>query len=157
MMKCGLKDEKGITLMTLAVTITLLVIITGILAVKSHASLETANLSKLENDIEILDDRIASFFVKNEKLPIYEGDGVLTKSQLSSILNDMSVNDGDNYYTIDIDALDNVTLNYGNDYKNLTNDRYIINAESHVVYYLKGVFCNSNEYHTIGKNPIISY
>lgn len=144
--------EKGITLITLIVTVLLLIIVTGTLVMKSHTSLQLSNLTRLQNDIEALNSRIASYYVKNGRLPIYEDD-VKTKSELANVLNDMSINDGDTYYTIDIEELENISLNYGKAYQSTSaTDKYIINEETHLVYYLKGIYYEGKEYHTIENN-----
>lgn len=143
-------NEKGITLVTLVITVILLVIITSILAVNSYTSLSLSSLTKLKNDIESLDTRVASYFIKEGKLPVYEEP--MTKSELRKTLNDMSVNDGDKYYTIDLDQLTSLSLNYGKNWKLLGEDRFIINEESHVIYYVKGITHEGKEYHTIGSN-----
>lgn len=144
------ENEKGITLVTLVITVILLVIITSILAVNSYTSLKLSNLTKLKSDIETLDSRVSSYYIKEGKLPVYEE--AIDKTDLRKTLKDMSVNDGDKYYTIKIDELDNLTLNYGSNWKLLGEDRYIINEESHVIYYVKGITYEGEEYHTIGSN-----
>lgn len=80
---------------------------------------------------------------------------VYDKTTLQKELKDeISVNDGEKYYTIDISKIDNITLNYGNDYaKPTTMDRYVINEETHVIYYLKGIHYEGKMYHTTGANP----
>ena len=147
-------NEKGITLVTLVITVMLLVIITSILAVNSYTSLKLSSLTKLKNDIESLESRISSYYIKEGRLPTYENPK--TKSELRKILNDMSVNDGDNYYTINLEELDNLSLNYGSNWKLLGEDRYIINEESHVIYYVKGITYEGEEYHTIGSNSPVT-
>ena len=54
------------------------------------------------------------------------------------------------YYTIKLDELENLSLNYGFEYTKLGEDRYIINEESHVIYYYKGIAYDGLKYHTIG-------
>lgn len=158
-----MKKEQGVTLITLAITIVLLVIITAAFARNSHSSMELSNLTKLQNDIQILNDRVAAYFVKNDKLPInqkvavnssdvmgYYSDDILTKDEVKGIINDLSPNDGDTYYVIDIEALENVTLNYGTAYKSISSkDKYIVNESTHIVYYLEGITYEGQEYHTV--------
>lgn len=43
-------------------------------------------------------------------------------------MDDLSPNDGDIYYTIELDKLTNLSLNYGKEYQiSSSDDRYIIN------------------------------
>ena len=142
-----IKNENGISLVTLVITVILLVIITGTLATNSYRSLQLSNLTRLQNDIEALNDRVASYFVQNGKLPIIESNSY-TKQDLRKTLNDMSMNDGDTYYEIDMSLLDNISLN--------NNDIYVINEETHVIYYLKGINYEGKEYHTVGANPAVT-
>lgn len=152
----NIKNEKGIALITLVITVILLVIVTSVLAINSYSSLEVAKLTKLQNDIEILNDRVAAYFVRTGEIPVFKEEYSMTKTELRAVLNDMSINDGEMYYTIDLELLEKPTLNFGDGYLKLTNDRYIINEESHVIYYLKGVVHDGNEYHTVGKNPAVT-
>lgn len=62
------KKEQGITLITLIVTVMLLIIITGTLANQSYTSLQVSNLTKLQNDIQALDDRVATYWVKTRRV-----------------------------------------------------------------------------------------
>ena len=151
-----IKKEKGITLITLVITVVLLIIITGTLATKSMTNLQLSNLTRLQNDIEALNDRIAAYYVKCGELPYgrYKENSI-QKSALESVLNDMSNNDGDVYYTIDLLELDNLSLNYGEGYESMSEDRYIMNQKSHVVYYIKGINYDGQKYHTVGSNPYI--
>lgn len=152
------RNERGITLTTLAVTIVLLVIVTGVIAKNSLSTLQLSNLTKLENDIEALNNRVASYYVANGELPIVSESGYnFDKISLQKTLgNDISANDGDYYYTIDLSKIDNITLNYGSGYlETNTLDKYIINEDTHVIYYLKGVNYDGKLRHTVGSNPPI--
>lgn len=63
----NIKEEKGITLITLIITVILMVIVTTILATNSYTSLQLSNLTRLQNDIEVLDSRIASYFIQKRR------------------------------------------------------------------------------------------
>ncbi len=148
-----IKKEKGITLAILVITVFILIIITSVMARNSFSSITISKLTRLQNDIEQLNDRVAAYYVETGKLPINEEETPMNKVDLSSVLNDMSINDGENYYTIDLNKLDNLSLNYGKGKK--TNDKYIINEETHVVYYYLGIEYEGEKYHTFGSNPSI--
>ena len=149
-----IKNEKGITMITLVVTVLLLIIITGTLATNSYDSTQIAKLTKLDNDIKALNDRIAAYYVEHEELPIMGNP--YSKNDLRNVISDLSGNDGDEYYTIDLSLLDNITLNYGEDYAALSENSYIINTESHVIYYLQGIRYKAVVYHTVGKNSTVT-
>lgn len=154
MIKNNVKNENGITMITLVVTVLLMVMITATLATNAYDSTQISRLTKLENDIEALNDRIAAYYVEHEELPVVGNP--YTKNELRNIISDLSGNDGNEYYTIDLSQLDNLTLNYGEDYEALSENSYIINVESHVIYYLKGINYKGVVYHTVGNNPTVT-
>ncbi len=59
-------------------------------------------------------------------------------------------NDNSNYYVIDLKKLENLTLNYGKNYQSSSssNDVYIINEQSHNIYYAKGITLDNKIYYT---------
>lgn len=143
--KNTLRESRGITMVTLVITVLLLIIITSTLASNAYNTNQLSKLTRLENDIEALNDRIAAYYVEHDKLPVY-GDAY-TKSDLTEI-EDLSLNDGEYYYMVDMSEIDNITLNYGRN----SLDAFIINEESHVIYYLEGVTYQGKVYHTVGEN-----
>lgn len=153
-----LKNERGITLLTLVITVIMLAILTVALSMNTYTSLNLARLTKLQNDVDLLDNRIATYYVKEGKLPIYKEENAhfaISKSTLAGQIDDLATTDGDTYYTIDLEALDisMQTLNYGAGYRSPdSTDRYIVNEETHIVYYLKGINYDGDVYHTVGKN-----
>ena len=149
MLNLKIKSEKGFTLATLVITVILLIIITVIMARQSYTSMAISKLSKLQNDIEQLNDRIAAYYVKNDKLPV-DTSNPINKPELYGVLNDMSSKDGNTYYKLELNMLDNLSLNYGKN--SADGDYYLINEESHVVYYYAGIEYDGEEYHTVGEN-----
>ena len=103
------------------------------------------------NDINILKEKVGLYYTQYGKIPVLED--VYTNT--NNIIN-TNPNDNEKYYVIDMQALENVTLNFGKDYqtykeiKNPTlKDLYIINEQSHNVYYVQGVELDGNTYYTI--------
>ena len=143
-----IKRENGITIITLVITVVLLVLITSTLAINSYNSMQLSHLKNLENDIKVLSDRIAAYYVKTGELPV--NNTIYLKSELENRFELISENDGENYYEIDLSKIDNATLNYNS-------DTYIVNEESHNIYHLEGITYNGEVYHTVGKdNEILS-
>jgi hypothetical protein len=97
------------------------------------------DLSKLNNlykDISILDERISIYYLNNGDIPI--------KGEKIEFYNSINPNDNDQFYELNLEMLENLNLNYGN--RELGDDDfYIINEQSHTIYYKKGVLYN--EYH----------
>lgn len=96
-----------------------------------------SKLNSMNHDIEILDDNIALYYLNYGYIPIKE-----------KIIFEHSINPNDNeiYYEIDLSKLENIYLNYGK-MKN-EDDFYIINEESHTIYYFKGIKYKNNMYYT---------
>lgn len=156
------KNEKGITLLTLLITVVLMIILTGVFANRSYSSLNLSKLTRLQNDIEMLNDRIAVYYIKENKLPLYKlenTDYMLTKDDLKKSIDSLAASDGPDYYIIDLNALDDSvgisTLNYGKKWDAVSSaetDKYIINEKTHIVYYVQGINFEGKMYHTVGKN-----
>lgn len=162
MIKIDSKNEKGITLLTLVITVVLMLIITATMINNSSTSVHLSKLTRLQNDIEMLNDRIEYYYVREGKLPLYKEDNtdyILTKSMLNGKITGLAASDGENYYIIDIGVLKEQAnmsnLNYGNRWNSTSpseTDKYIINEKTHIVYYVKGINFEGEMYHTIGKN-----
>lgn len=112
------------------------IFITLIMSISNGIKLSKVNA--MYEDIDILDDKIAIFYLDYGYIPVKE------------VVNfDKSINPNDNniFYEIDIQKLDNIYLNYGR--KNINNnDFYIINEQSHTIYYFEGIEYNSEKIYT---------
>lgn len=142
-----MKNEKGITLISLIITIVLLIIIAGTTIYTSYDRFKINNLKKMNNDIELLNDKISTYYVE------YGGIPTLELYTYTSIVFTTNVNDDETYYIIDLSAIGNITLNYGEEgYKspNTSDDVYIVNNKTHTVYYVKGVeYTDGVIYHSL--------
>ncbi len=148
-------NNKGISLTTLTVAIVLLIIITSILVYNAQTGTKLKKLNEMYNDVELLTDKISIYYSKYAAIPVaipYENQSKI--NQIKENLQ-LSPNDNDKYYIIDLSALENVTLNYGRDYKEVTKDNantkedvYIINEQSHHIYYVKGIILDGISYYT---------
>ena len=149
MKKEKLKKQAGISLISLTITIIVLVVITSMLIYNAKNGIKTRALKMMENDIEMLDDKINSYYVRYGALPAeirYVGNMNFTPQE----------NDNEVYYVVDLKALEGVTLNYGSDFNNIRtqndtlvyDDVYIVNEQSHHVYYAKGIQMDGAWYYT---------
>ena len=77
----NIRNEKGVTMITLIATVALLIIITGILATRSYTSVQLSNLTKLKNDIEVLNNRTAAYKIKREKTFFSQKSGIFGSNQ----------------------------------------------------------------------------
>ena len=144
-----IKQEKGITLSTLVITIIVLLILTSTLIYNTKGSIRIQNRTKLYNDIELLKEKVSEYYNEYGKIPAnieYTNIG-----NLSNILS--KNNDTGKFYVIDLEAMKGITLNYGKDYEKIKDnessansyqDVYIINQNSHNIFYVKGITETSN-------------
>lgn len=141
-MKKFLKNQKGVTLIMLMIVIVILAILATIVIANVDTGADIRNYNYMRADIELLESKIMVYYNKNGEIPI-KGDKI-TSPELHG---QESAKDNSNYYEINVNLLNNVTLNYGGGTL-ANNDIYIINEQSHEVYYLKGAVYEDNLYHT---------
>ncbi|MCI8353009.1 MAG: hypothetical protein HFJ58_05405 [Clostridia bacterium] len=147
----NLKQNKGITLVTLMLAIIIMLIISSVILYNANTAMNTRALNDMYKDITIIKDRVDIYYAQYGTLPIIK----TLYTNVENIKN-ININDNENYYVVDIEALENVTLTYGKDYKeykqapnNEKTDLYIINEQSHTIYYVEGITLDNINYYTI--------
>ncbi len=147
----NLKQNKGITLVTLILAIVIMLIISSVILYNASTGMNTRALNNMYNDITIIKDKVDIYYVQYGTLPIIKK----LYTNVENVKN-ININDNENYYVVDLEALENITLTYGKDYKsykqnqdNETTDLYIINEQSHTIYYVKGITLDNKNYYTI--------
>lgn len=163
-MKKNLKKEKGISLISLTITITILVIITNILVYKAKDNVYIKSLTNMYNDISNLREKISNYYATYGGIPAkvkYENTQEIEKLKEAKVI---GANDNENeYYVIDLSALEGLTLNFGREYETIKNmgtitedkqtqvnslkDIYIINKNSHNIFYVAGVSGGDGKYY----------
>lgn len=138
-----LKNNKGITMIALVVTVIIMAILLTVVNYGSEKGLEMKQLNNMYADILILEEKISLYYLNNGKLPLKSKINVIN----TEIINN-NPNNGADFYEIDINLLSNVSLNNMKDSRNVS-DKYIINAQSHTVYYIKGVRLDGVAHYTI--------
>lgn len=123
----------------------IMIIIALIIAVQikdaTGKGVELLTLNNMYADIDKLDEKISIYYLNYGFLPV-------NKERTSEFKNNsINPNDGDNYYEIDLSKLENVDLSYGMKLIG-EDDVYIINEDSHTIYYVKGVKYNNERYYT---------
>lgn len=162
----NLRSQKGINMITLSIAIVILVIITTMLVYNSKDGVKVSNLNNLYNDIETLNNKISAYYVKHgdiPKLAKYENLSFLSLAETQDNENkigskkQINPNNGNDFYVINLKALEGVSLNYGRDYDNVADsndpvvaydDIYIINGVSHTIYYPRGIEVQDIHYYT---------
>lgn len=147
----NLKQNKGITLVTLILAIIIMLIISSVILYNANTGMSTRALNDMYKDITIIKDRVDIYYAQYGTLPIVK----TLYTNVENIKN-ININDNENYYVVDVEALDNITLTYGKDYKeykqvpsNEKTDLYVINEQSHTVYYIDGITLDNISYYTI--------
>lgn len=101
--------------------------------------IELSILNNVYKDIDIIEQRIAIYYLNNGNLP--------TKDKNINFNNSINPNDNNNFYEIDLEKLENLSINYGRKIYG-EEDIYIINDQSHTIYYLKGVKYKKDKIYT---------
>lgn len=137
-----LKNQKGITLIVLIITIIIMAILAGAVVTNIDIGTDIRNYNYMCADIELLEAKIRTYYNENGSLPATRN--IITNPNLNG---QASAKDNENYYVIDVRSLYNITLNYGAG--TIANkDIYIVNEQSLEVYYLKGTYFENTLYHT---------
>ena len=147
-----MKNEKGVTLVALTITVVILLIVSSILLYNANDNIQIKRLTSMYNDVSNLRDKVASYYKEYGAIP--------AKIEYTAVshLRDAGVigaNDGDKFLVLDLERLDGVTLNFGKDYEkvrkqqyadiNQLKDLYIINEKSHNIFYVEGIQVKDND------------
>jgi len=139
-----IKEQSGITLTILVLTIVVMLILAGTVIISLSGYGDIKSLKDLANDLEVLREKVEIYYEKNNSLPV----GTQVTGDISTLLGQSkNANDGENYYKLDLSKLDNINLIYG--VERSANDYFIVNEESHNVYYYAGVEVDGKTYHGI--------
>lgn len=147
-----IKSNKGISLVSLAVTVGLMIIISSVTIYTSLDRFEINNLKKMINDLQLLEEKVSNYYLKYGTIPIVRTEETNNPIEVKIDVKDYKKsNDNGTYYYIDLNALgDGVSLNYGKGFENLNSDDvYIINEESHNIYYAKGIKIKGEYYYSL--------
>jgi len=132
----NVKGNKGITIVSLIVTIIVLLILSGTAIYNLSLSNGVGRYNNMVADIKLLNDKILVYYNKYGEIP-------KTHRQITV--------DGTVYNEIYLLKLDDLTLNYGKEYGEMeeltdSSDVYVVD-ENLNVYYLKGVEKSGEIYH----------
>ena len=139
-----IKEQKGVTMVALVVTIIIMLILTNVLVYNAQDSIYIKRLNNLYNDIELLREKVSGYY--NEYGQIPANIKYTNISQMSEVIS--TKNDIGDFYVIDLSAMEGITLNYGKDYEKVKDnpnnadnymDLYIINENSHNIFYANGI------------------
>ena len=145
----------GINLISLTITVAVILILTGTIITSTISSLKSNKLRNMQADIENLRDKVGIYYAQYGELPV---DNTIEYTNINHI---DAIRDTGKFYIIDLSAMENITLNYGKDYEKIKNkevtteeeineleDLYIINADSHNIFYVEGIEAVDGVYYT---------
>ena len=147
MMKKFLKGQKGITLISLSITVIILILITGVLIYNARDSIYIKNYSYLKNDIQNLRDKVSNFYNEYGSIPA-KTQVTRISSGIETVFNDIEKQNLGEFYVLDLQVLSGLTLHYGEDYEKVKDldvvsdfypDLYIINRITHNIFLAGGV------------------
>lgn len=155
MIKERMKTKKGISLISLTITVSVLLILTNVILYNVKDNLKIGKLKEMQNDIADLRDKVASYYAKNGKIPASIQYTDIASIKAAGVISDTI--DTGKFLVIDLSAIDNLTLNYGKDFEkvktdsgNVNNykDLYIINETSHNIFYVEGITVDDETFYT---------
>ena len=154
-------EVKGVNLISLTIAVTVILILTGVIIVNSLSSLKSNKLRNMQADIDNLRDKVSNYYSRYGEIPADKNIEYTNIEQIKSSGVISEVVDTGAFYVIDLEAIENVTLNYGKDYEKIKNgeatteeeinkltDLYIINGESHNIFYVAGIELDGEIFYT---------
>lgn len=132
MKKIKVISQKGITMVSLIVTIVVLLILSTIIITDTYTGADYKRYKLMCADIELLEDKVLIYYDKYGEIP---------KRELTSAPE--GIENGHEFYKLDTTKLNNLTLNYSAD-----DDIFIIDATTFEVYYQNGIEYNGATYYT---------
>lgn len=160
MMKNIMSQNKGITMISVTIIVIVILILTGVLIYDARDSLKVTKLQSMQSDIQNLRDKINNYYAQYGQIPArikYTNTDNIGKIMTTGVISP-KIDTGD-FYIIELSSLENLTLNYGEDYKNITNatteseasqyeDIYIINETSQNIFYVEGIQVDGEWFYT---------
>jgi len=139
-----IKEQKGVTLAILIMTIVVMLILAGTVAISLTGFGSIKSLKDLANDLEQVRERVEIYYEKNKSLPVTIE---ITEDIPALLGSSRSENDGEKYFRINLNKFDNMRVIYG--LGKTPNDYFIINEKSHNVYYYAGIESDGKIYYGI--------
>ena len=155
-----MKSNRGITIVTLTITVIIFVLVSNILVYNAKDGVYVKKLQNMYSDVQNLRDKVIEYYVQYGTIPANKNIeyNLERKDELKEVMTTEELQDG-KFYVVDLKTLDGLTLNYGRDYENITDDMgadeiskltdlYIINNLTQNVYYVEGVSVKGKKYFT---------
>ena len=137
------RDEKGVTLLELTITITVLLILASVTTqLGLGKTMELKRYNAVKSDIIELTEAVQTYYMEKGELPLEDAE---TQVEFTPPEDNKNPNDSGEYYEIDISLLESV---------NIQNKRntYLVDKQSLTVYCQEGVEYQGKTYYTILDN-----
>lgn len=143
----NIRKERGVTMITVSIAIIILIIITGILVYNARDMIYIKNYNALKNDIELLRSKVSDYYNEYGTIPV-KGKCLFLSDGVKTVFNEVEKNQEENFYVLDLEALDGLSLNYGKDYEIVKNsgdiedyysDLYIVHLTTHNIFLNGGI------------------
>ncbi len=137
------RDEKGVTLLELTITITVLLILASVTTqLGLGKTMELKRYNSVKSDIIELTEAVQTYYMEKGELPLEDAE---TQVKFTPPEDNKNPNDSGEYYEIDISLLESV---------NIQNKRntYIVDKQSLTVYCQEGIEYQGKTYYTILDN-----
>ena len=147
-----IKKNEGITLISLSIAVIIILTITGMILYSAKDNIYIKNLTNMQNDIENLRDKVSLYYSEYGDIPAKTEYQNVENLQTASVI---GANDTGKFLILELEKLEGLTLNYGKDYEtykkngytyssDLT-DIYIINEDSHNIFFVEGIRVKEND------------
>ncbi|MBR6033478.1 MAG: hypothetical protein IKP28_01855 [Clostridia bacterium] len=133
-----MKNKKGISLTVLAVTVAILIIVTISIVLGINNIGRNEKLDKLYYDLELLTEKVNMYYWKHDQLPVV-ADYINTSSIPAE---EKNPNDDENYYILDLNALENLSLQ-------TDEHTFIINGLTRTIYIAEGIEIDGKTYYRL--------
>lgn len=138
-MKKRFSNEKGVTMLTVTLTVVVLIVILSVVTFYVSNSIHMEQFQNMRADIREIESKALTYYVEKGVLPVYSGDAdsKKTKNDMGEGFEPLNPNDGDEYAKVNLNLLGIVPA---------YDTEYYINTESFTVYVKDAISINSMKY-----------
>lgn len=139
-----MRAKKGYSMVVLVIAITVILILATSVISVLQVSREKTEVTNFIFDMTTMEEEVKNFYTKTGTLPVLEKieDMAGLNERANGILSQLNVYDNDNYYYVDLEQLDTITLKDAE-------RKYIVNEGSLRIYVEDGVNYSDMEYYTL--------
>lgn len=147
-----MRNQKGITLVMLVITIIVLIIITSVTVYTGTGVIKRASLQNLNTNMLLLQAKIKTLaeesrFNKDEsKLKGKKVSEITDNNKITQLINENIIENAEQYYLLSQDDLNSMGLE-----KVKVEDGYLVNYETDEIIYLKGFDANGETYYKLSE------